>query len=101
MVEAWDPEKYKDDYRRALMKTIDERVEAGELEESSTPAPKAERPRAQVVDLMSLLKRSVEEGPAKKPAARKSAKSAAKKPAARKPARKAARKPAAKKRKSA
>lgn len=94
MVEAWDPEKYKDDYRRALMKTIDERVEAGELEESSTPAPKPERPRAQVVDLMSLLKRSVEEGPTKKPAARKSA--------ARKPARKAAKKkPAAKKRKSA
>jgi DNA end-binding protein Ku len=101
MVEAWDPEKYKDDYRRALMKTIEERVEAGELEGSSKPAPKPERPSAQVVDLMSLLKRSVEEGPAKKPAARKSAKSAAKKPAARKPARKAARKPAAKKRKSA
>jgi DNA end-binding protein Ku len=101
MVEAWDPEKYKDDYRRALMKTIDERVEAGELEESSAPAPKVERPSAQVVDLMSLLKRSVEEGPAKKPAAKKSAKSAAKKPA-RKPARKAAKKPAAaKKRKSA
>lgn len=98
MVEAWDPEKYKDDYRRALMKTIDERVEAGELEESSAPAPKPERPSAQVVDLMSLLKRSVEEGPAKKPAAKKSA---AKKPAARKPARKAARKTAAKKRKSA
>ncbi|MEA2603730.1 MAG: end-binding protein Ku [Acidobacteriota bacterium] len=103
MVEAWDPEKYKDDYRRTLMKTIDERVEAGELEESSAPAPKPERPSAQVVDLMSLLKRSVEEGPAKKPAAKKSAKSAAKKPAARKPARKAAKKkaPAAKKRKSA
>ncbi len=99
MVEAWDPEKYKDDYRRDLMKTIEERVEAGELEGSSKPAPKPERPSAQVVDLMSLLKRSLEE-PAKKPAAKKSA---AKKPAARKPAKKAkaARKPAAKKRKSA
>jgi DNA end-binding protein Ku len=100
MVEAWDPEKYKDDYRRDLMKTIEERAEAGQLEASPEPAAKAERPRAQVVDLMSLLKRSVEEGPAKKPA-KKSAKTAAKKPAARKPARKAARKPAAKKRKSA
>jgi DNA end-binding protein Ku len=101
MVEAWDPEKYKDDYRRDLMKTIEERAEAGQLEASPEPAAKTERPRAQVVDLMSLLKRSVEEGPAKKPAAKKSAKTAAKKPAARKPARKAARKPAAKKRKSA
>src|SRR5918999_465278 len=30
MVEKWDPEKYKDDYRRDLMKMIEERVEAGE-----------------------------------------------------------------------
>src|SRR6185295_3224281 len=99
MVEAWDPEKYKDDYRRDLMKMIEERAEAGELEASSEPAPKPERPSGKVVDLMSLLKRSLEEGgPAKKPAARKSAKkSAAKKPAARKPARKAARKTAARK----
>ncbi len=104
MVEAWDPEKYKDDYRRDLMKMIEERAEAGELEASSEPAPKPERPSGKVLDLMSLLKRSLEEGgPAKKPAARKSAKkSAAKKTAARKPARKAAKKPAAaKKRKSA
>jgi DNA end-binding protein Ku len=98
MVEAWDPEKYKDDYRRDLMKTIEERVEAGELEESSTPAPKPERPSGKVVDLMSLLKSSLEQGTTKKPAARKSA---AKKTAAKKPARKAAHKPAAKKRKSA
>jgi DNA end-binding protein Ku len=103
MVEAWDPEKYKDEYRRDLMKMIEERAEAGELAASSEPAHKPERPSAKVVDLMSLLKRSLEEG---KPAAKKSAtpakkKAAAKKPAARKPARKAARKPAAKKRKSA
>jgi DNA end-binding protein Ku len=99
MVEAWDPEKYKDDYRRDLMKTIEERVEAGELEESSAPAPKPERPSGKVLDLMSLLKSSLEQGATKKPAGKKSA---AKKPA-RKPARKAAKKkaPAAKKRKSA
>jgi DNA end-binding protein Ku len=84
MVEKWDPEKYKDDYRRDLMKMIKERVEAGELEASSEPAPKPERPAGgQVVDLMALLKSSLEGG-AKKPA----------KKAARKPARKTARKPA-------
>jgi DNA end-binding protein Ku len=92
MVEAWHPEKYKDDYRRDLMKMIEERVEAGELEGSSEPAPKPERAAGgKVVDLMALLKRSVDEGgtkPAKK--------------TARKPARKAARRTgSAAKRKSA
>lgn len=85
MVEKWDPEKYKDDYRRDLMKMIKERVEAGELEASSEPAPKPEKPAGgQVVDLMALLKSSLEGGGAKKPA----------KKAARKPARKSAHKPA-------
>ncbi len=84
MVEKWDPEKYKDDYRQDLMKMIKERVEAGELEASSEPAPKREKPAGgQVVDLMALLKSSLEGG-GKKPA----------KKAARKPARKSARKPA-------
>jgi len=77
MVEAWDPEKYKDDYRRDLMKMIEERVEAGQLEASPEPAPKpARQAGGQVVDLMALLKRSVEEGggtkkPAHKAAAKK------------------------------
>jgi DNA end-binding protein Ku len=84
MVEKWHPEKYKDDYRRDLMKMIEDRVEAGQLEASPEPAPKPERAeRGQVVDLMALLKRSLDEG-GKKPA----------KKAARKPARKADRKPA-------
>jgi DNA end-binding protein Ku len=60
MVEAWDPEKYKDDYRKDLMKMIEERVEAGDLEASSKPAPKADKARSNVVDLMALLKQSVE-----------------------------------------
>jgi DNA end-binding protein Ku len=111
MVEAWDPEKYKDDYRRDVMKMIEERVEAGQLESSPEPAPKAERPAGgQVVDLMALLKRSVEEGgtkksPAKKTAEKKTAakKTPAKKTAAKKPARKAPAKKtsSARKRKSA
>ena len=81
MVEKWDPEKYKDDYRQDLMKMIKERVEAGELEASSEPAPKREKPAGgQVVDLMALLKSSLEGGgrkPAKKAAARKPARKAA------------------------
>jgi DNA end-binding protein Ku len=84
MVETWRPEKYKDDYRADLMKMIEERVKSGQLEASSEPAPRPERPaEGKVVDLMALLKTSVEGG------GRKPAKKAAKKPAARKPARRA------------
>jgi DNA end-binding protein Ku len=108
MVEAWDPEKYKDDYRRDVMKMIEERVEAGQLESSPEPAAKPERPAGgQVVDLMALLKRSVEEGgatkksPAPKTAEKKTAskKTPAKKTAAKTPAKKTS--SAARKRKSA
>jgi DNA end-binding protein Ku len=91
MVSAWDPDKYKDTYRDDLMKLIDKRVEAGELESSPEPAPKAEKPRNNVVDLMALLKQSVEEGgkgnrparkaPAKKAPAKKATKKTAKKAA--------------------
>jgi DNA end-binding protein Ku len=100
MVEKWDPEKYKDDYRQDLMKMIKERVEAGELEASSEPAPKREKPAGgQVVDLMALLKSSLEGG-GKKPA-KKAAAKRARKPA-RKPAHRAARRTSsAAKRKSA
>jgi DNA end-binding protein Ku len=102
MVDAWDPEKYKDDYRRDLMKTIEERVEAGQLEASPEPAAKPQRRADNVVDLMALLKRSVEEGGsgAKKAPAKKSGakKTPAKKTAAKKTP---AKKTAAKKRKSA
>jgi len=103
MISAWDPEKYKDTYRDDLMKMIEKRVEAGQLESSPEPAPKTKETRSNVVDLMALLKQSVEQGgkPAPKKAATK--KTAAKKAPAKKAAHKAA-KPAKKtaaKRKSA
>src|SRR5947209_1054202 len=59
MVEAWDPEEYKDDYRDDLMKLIEERVEAGELEGSTAPARKPAR------------KAPARKTAARKPAARK------------------------------
>jgi DNA end-binding protein Ku len=65
MEEAWDPEQYKDDYRSDLMKLIEERAESGDLEGSTAPAPKPEAPGGKVVDLMALLKRSLDEGPRK------------------------------------
>jgi DNA end-binding protein Ku len=86
MVDRWDPDKYRDDYRNDVMKMIDERVKAGQLE--SAPETEEEEPRpsrGQVIDLMALLKQSVEErgSGAKSSGARKTA---AKKPAAKKTA---------------
>jgi DNA end-binding protein Ku len=86
MVAAWEPEKYKDTYRNDVMKMIEKRAKAGELESPSEPAPKPEKPRNNVIDLMALLKQSVEQGgkaapkkaaPAKKAPAKKTAQKAA------------------------
>lgn len=101
MVTDWEPEKYKDTYRQDLMKMIEERVESGQLEASDSPAPAPKRTEGKVLDLMSLLKQSVEEG-GRKPAQKAAKKAPAKKTAAKKPAAKrTASKSAAKKRKSA
>jgi DNA end-binding protein Ku len=62
MIEEWHPERYRDDYQADVMRLIDERVKAGQLEAPAEAAPKRRPQRGQVVDLMSLLKRSVEEG---------------------------------------
>ncbi|MES1241531.1 MAG: Ku protein [Acidobacteriota bacterium] len=89
MVGSWDPDKYRDDYYKDLMKMIRERAEAGQYDEApeAPAAPKPER-AGNVVDLMALLKQSVEGGgrkPAKKaPAKKATPKKTAKKATARK-----------------
>jgi len=64
MSSKWNPEKYKDDYREALMEVIEEKVEAGgkEIEEKPRKAPKPTK----VIDLVSVLQKSLEETGAKK-----------------------------------
>jgi DNA end-binding protein Ku len=64
MSSKWNPEKYKDDYREALMEVIEEKVEAGEneIEEKPRKAPKPTK----VIDLFSVLQKSLEETGAKK-----------------------------------
>jgi DNA end-binding protein Ku len=63
MSSKWNPEKYKDDYREALMEVIEEKVEAGgkEIEEKPRKAPKPTK----VIDLVSVLKKSLEQTGAK------------------------------------
>jgi DNA end-binding protein Ku len=59
MTSKWQPEKYKDDYREALMEVIEEKVEAGgkEIEEKPRKAPKPTK----VIDLVSVLQKSLEQ----------------------------------------
>jgi DNA end-binding protein Ku len=64
MSSKWDPEKYRDEYREALMEVIEEKMEAGgkEIEEKPKKAPKPTK----VIDLVSVLQRSLEQTGAKK-----------------------------------
>jgi DNA end-binding protein Ku len=70
MSSKWNPEKYKDDYREALMEVIEEKVEADgkEIEEKPRRAPKPTK----VIDLVSVLQKSLEETGAKKKTTAKS-----------------------------
>ena len=70
MTSKWQPEKYKDDYREALMEVIEEKVEAGgkEIEEKPRKAPKPTK----VIDLVSVLQKSLERTGGKKKATAKS-----------------------------
>ena len=72
MTSKWDPERYKDDYRDALMEVIEEKVESGgkEIEEK----PKEKKPSTKVIDLVAVLQESLkaqQSGGKKKGAAKK------------------------------
>jgi DNA end-binding protein Ku len=64
MSSKWDPEKYKDDYRDALMEVIEEKVESGgkEIEEK----PKEKKPSTKVIDLVAVLQESLKAQTAEK-----------------------------------
>jgi DNA end-binding protein Ku len=61
MSEKWQPGKFKDTYRDELLARIREKVKQGETEEITQPEKGEKEPaRAEVIDLMALLKKSVE-----------------------------------------
>lgn len=110
MAGDFEPEQYTDDYREALQAVIDAKIEGREVVEAEEAQPSA----ANVVDLMSALRASVDaakrsrgeapaaakKAPARKAPAKKTAakKTPAKKAAAKKtPAKKAAKKTTARK----
>ena len=114
MTESWDPEQYHDTYREDLLARIEKKVQAGSthtLAETETAA--SPRPSAKVIDLMSVLKQSLQDrpgrasrsksadkAPARKPPARSAAKSLAKSAKSAKPGKSAKRAPASKSRAS-
>ena len=65
MIEPWQPEKYTDTYRDDVLGLIERKVQSGQGEKIDEGAPRPAPRRAQVVDIMDLLKRSVAE--ARKP----------------------------------
>ena len=67
MADKWQPARYKDTFKDDLLKRIEEKVDAGQTEEITEPEKGAREPKsADVVDLMSLLKKSIEKKPAKR-----------------------------------
>jgi DNA end-binding protein Ku len=81
MVDKWEPDKYRDDYRKDLLALIHARAKAGDVNTVSKEQSKAPRaPKsAKVVDLVALLSQSMSAGHGHKKAARKSAAKATKK----------------------
>ena len=63
MADAWKPENYHDTYHEDLLRRIEEKIKAGQTEEITSPEKEEKAAKgAEVVDLMALLKKSVEGG---------------------------------------
>jgi len=63
MADEWKPERYRDTYHEDLMKRIEEKIKAGQTEQITEPQKEERATKgAEVVDLMALLRKSVEGG---------------------------------------
>ena len=58
MSTGWKPEEYTDDYREALKDLIEEKIEHGD---KATPAPTKKKRPSNVVDLVAILQKSIQE----------------------------------------
>jgi DNA end-binding protein Ku len=64
MTEKWQPGQFKNTYREDLMKRIEQKVKSGQTHALTEPEAEASERRetgGKVVDLMSLLERSLEQ----------------------------------------
>jgi len=69
MVDRWEPSRYRDTYRQDIMALIDKKIKEGKTKEVHAPPPEEGRKPAEIIDLMALLKKSVEQKGGKKTAA--------------------------------
>jgi DNA end-binding protein Ku len=57
----WDARRFHDTYREDILKRVEEKVKAGQTDVLTEPGRAEQRPKgAKIIDLMELLKRSVE-----------------------------------------
>ena len=63
MTDKWNPEQYKDTYTSDLMARIEQRISAGETHAITPETKESAEPRrgAEVIDLVSLLRRSLDQ----------------------------------------
>jgi DNA end-binding protein Ku len=62
MSEEWQPKKYRDTYRDDILARVEEKIKAGETNTITEPeSERVTQTGAEVIDLIALLKRSVEE----------------------------------------
>lgn len=70
MAAEWDPSKYEDEYRTALMEMIDRKIETGETEAIEIGEEEAPEEATQAINFMDVLRRSVDASSGKKTAKR-------------------------------
>jgi len=72
MSDKWNPKAYRDEYREDLLKLIDKKVKSGQTKvvEKTGSAPRPEQ-RGNVIDIMHLLRQSVNQAHKKEEPARR------------------------------
>ncbi|MPZ77471.1 MAG: Ku protein [Deltaproteobacteria bacterium] len=71
MAGAWKPKQYHDEYREDLLKMIDKKIKSGRLKIVSEDKAPARKSEGKVVDIMHLLRRSVDQAQKKEAAPRR------------------------------
>jgi len=59
MSDKWQPKKFHDTYRQDILARVKAKVKAGQTEEITAPEKDEARPKAEVIDLMAALKKSI------------------------------------------
>jgi DNA end-binding protein Ku len=67
MASKWEPEKYRDEYRDALMEYIERKAKAGEKAVPAEAEPVPAEKRGEIIDIMDLLKKSVQQKSEQRP----------------------------------